>query len=87
MAKFQAILAKAAEEREAAFNANAGLKEAIAAAKADIEFLGATAGADAADIIAGEEAAAAALAAYDDRVAWVNNQRSERGFTFTGGED
>jgi len=76
LAKFQAILAKAAEEREAAFNANAGLKEAIAAAKAEIEFLGATAGADAADIIAGEEAAAAALAAYDDRVAWVNNQRT-----------
>merc|ERR1719193_1994822 len=65
LAKFQAILAKAAEEREAAAAANAGLKEAIAAAKAEIEYLGATAGADAADILKGEEAAAAALAAYD----------------------
>merc|ERR1712112_507105 len=27
-------------------------------------------------IVKGEEAAAAALAAYDDRVAWVNNQRT-----------
>merc|ERR1711990_812006 len=53
-----------------------GLKEAIAAAKAEIEYLGATAGADAADILKGEEAAAAALAAYDDRVTWVNNQRT-----------
>merc|ERR1719228_59556 len=65
LAKFQAILAKAAEEREAA-----------AAAKAQIEFLGASAGTDAAEIVKGEEAAAAALAAYDDRVAWVNNQRT-----------
>jgi len=76
LAKFQAILAKAAEEREAAAAANAGLKEAIAAAKAQIEFLGASAGTDAAEIVKGEEAAAAALAAYDDRVAWVNNQRT-----------
>merc|ERR1719228_407830 len=65
LAKFQAILAKAAEEREAA-----------AAANAEIEFLGASAGTDAAEIVKGEEAAAAALAAYDDRVAWVNNQRT-----------
>merc|ERR1719431_2452989 len=42
LAKFQAILAKAAEEREAAAAANAGLKEAIAAAKAEIEYLAAT---------------------------------------------
>merc|ERR1719193_886199 len=73
LAKFQAILAKAAEEREAAAAANAGLKEAIAAAKAEIEYLGATAGNDAADILKGEEAA---VAAYDDRVTWVNNQRT-----------
>merc|ERR1719348_2225533 len=53
LAKFQAILAKAAEEREAAAAATA-----------------------AAEIVKGEEAAAAALAAYDDRVAWVNNQRT-----------
>merc|ERR1711970_1062663 len=53
LAKFQAILAKAAEEREAAAAGNA-----------------------AADILKGEEAAAAALAAYDDRVTWVNNQRT-----------
>merc|ERR1719348_2020096 len=51
LAKFQAILAKAAEEREAAAAANAGLKEAIAAAKAQIEFLGASAGTDAAEIV------------------------------------
>ena len=40
MAKFQAILAQAAAEREAAFNANEEAKAKIAAIKGEMEFLG-----------------------------------------------
>merc|ERR1719369_1407915 len=68
LAKFQAILAQAAAEREAAFAINEDLKAKIAATKADSEFLAATAGEQA------QAAAAAAQASLDDRIAWVNNE-------------
>jgi len=76
LAKFQAILAQAAAEREAAFAVNEDLKAKIAATKADIEFLGSTAGAQAEEILAAEAAANAAQASLDDYVAWVNNERT-----------
>jgi len=76
LAKFQAILAQAAAEREAAFAINEDLKAKIAATKADIEFLGSTAGAQAEEILAAEAAANAAQASLDDYVAWVNNERT-----------
>jgi len=77
LAKFQAILAAAAAEREAAAAANEDLKAKIFAAKGEIEFLGAFAGEQAAQIVAAEDALKAANAAYDDRVAWVNNERNQ----------
>merc|ERR1711872_242320 len=43
----------------------------------EIEFLGAFAGEQAAQIVAAEDALKAANAAYDDRVAWVNNERNQ----------
>jgi len=76
LAKFQAILAQAAAEREAAAAANEELKAKIAATKAEIEFLAATAGEQAQAILAAEAAAAAAQASLDDRIAWVNNERN-----------
>merc|ERR1711872_84407 len=76
LAKFQAILDQAAAEREAAAAINEGYKAKIAAYKAEIEGLAASAGEQAEAIVAAEHAAAAAAAAYDDRDAWVNNERT-----------
>merc|ERR1719187_1966644 len=76
LAKFQAILEQAAAEREAAAGINADLVAKIAATKAEIEFLAATSGEQAEQILAAEAAANGALAAYEDRVAWVNGERT-----------
>merc|ERR1719348_831461 len=75
LAKFQAILAQAAAEREAAAAINEGYKAKIVAIKAEMEFLGAYAGEQAEMIKAAEAAAdgAAALASYTDH---VNNERT-----------
>jgi len=77
LAKFEAILAAAAAERAAVEAINADYKAKIAGYKGDIEYLAATAGAEAELIAAAEAAADGALKAYDDRVAWVNNERNE----------
>merc|ERR1712198_571663 len=66
LAKFQAILDQAAAEREAAAAANEALKAKIAATKAEIEFLAASAGEQAEAIVAAEHAAASAAASLDD---------------------
>merc|ERR1719283_483103 len=76
LAKFQAILAQAAAEREAAAAANEEAKAKIAAIKGEMEFLGSYAGEQAEAILAAEKAADGAAKAYDDRVAWVNNERN-----------
>merc|ERR1712240_2129 len=76
LAKFQAILDQAAAEREAAAAANEALKAKIAATKAEIEFLAASAGEQAEAIVAAEHAAASAAASLDDRITWVNNERT-----------
>jgi len=76
LAKFEAILAQAGAEREAAAEANAGLVAKLAAMKSEIETLAASSGQEAEQILAAEAAAAGALAAYEDQVAWVNGQRT-----------
>ena len=76
LAKFQAILEAAAAERAAVEATNADLKAKIAAYKEEIEFLAGSAGEVAESILAAEKAADGAAKAYDDRVAWVNNERS-----------
>merc|ERR1711872_484761 len=76
LAKFQAILDQAAAEREAAAAANEALKAKIAATKAEIEGLAASAGEQAEAIVAAEHAAASAAASLDDRITWVNNERT-----------
>merc|ERR1712168_167128 len=76
LAKFQAILEAAAAERAAVEATHADLKAKIAAYKEEIEFLAGSAGAQAEAILAAEKAADGALKAYDDRVAWVNNERN-----------
>merc|ERR1719259_1150856 len=59
LAKFQAILAQAAAEREAAQAANDDAKAKIAAIKGEMEFLGSYAGEQAEQIKAAEAAAEA----------------------------
>merc|ERR1712240_518185 len=76
LAKFQAILEAAAAERAAVEATNADLKAKIAAYKEEIEFLAGSAGEVAESILAAEKAADGAAKAYDDRVAWVNNERN-----------
>merc|ERR1712033_119049 len=76
LAKFQAILEAAAAERAAVEATNADLKAKIAAYKEEIEFLAGSAGEQAESILAAEKAADGAAKAYDDRVAWVNNERN-----------
>merc|ERR1719193_2126370 len=70
LAKFQAILAQAAAEREAAQAANEAAVAKIAATKAEMEFLGAYAHEQADLIKAAEEAA--------DNAAYVAHVDSER---------
>merc|ERR1719284_2132116 len=76
LAKFQAILAQAAAEREAAQAANEAAVAKIAATKAEMEFLGAYAGEQAAMIKAAEEAADKAAAGYAAFVAQVDSERA-----------
>merc|ERR1719209_1767896 len=76
LAKFQALLEAAAAERAAVEATNADLKAKIAAYKEEIEFLAGSAGEQAETILAAEKAADGAAKAYDDRVAWVNNERN-----------
>merc|ERR1719193_624315 len=69
LAKFQAILAQAAAEREAAFNANEE-------AKAKIDFLG-TYAHEQAEMIKAAEAAADGAAKYlDEHTAYINGERN-----------
>jgi len=77
LAKFQAALADATAAREAAFTANADAVAKIAFLKGEIEGFGSFAAEQADAIKAAEDAADGALKAYDDRVAWVANQKAE----------
>merc|ERR1712200_141565 len=74
LAKFQAILAQAAAEREAAFNANDKAK--IAFIKGEMEFLG-TYAHEQAEMIKAAEAAADGAAKYlDEHTAYINGERN-----------
>jgi myosin heavy chain 6/7 len=75
LAKFQAALDAAAAARAEAQANNEAAVAKIAAYKAEIEYLGAYAGEQAEMIKAAEEAANGALKSYEDRVAWVDNER------------
>merc|ERR1719186_2465376 len=76
LAKFQAILAQAAAEREAAQAANEAAVAKIAATKAEMEFLGAYAHEQADLIKAAEEAADKAAAGYAAYVAHIDSERA-----------
>merc|ERR1719309_1947621 len=76
LAKFQAILAQAAAEREAAQAANEAAVAKIAATKAEMEYLGAYAHEQADLIKAAEEAADKAAAGYAAYVAHVDSERA-----------
>merc|ERR1719186_2512153 len=76
LAKFQAILAQAAAEREAAQAANEAAVAKIAATKAEMEFLGAYAHEQADLIKAAEEAADKAAAGHAAYVAHVDSERA-----------
>jgi len=75
LAKFQAALDAAAAARAEAQANNEAAVAKIAAYKAEIEYLGAYAGEQAEMIKAAEDAANGALKSYEDRVAWVDNER------------
>jgi myosin heavy subunit len=76
LAKFQAILAQAALEREAAQAINDDARAKIAAIKAEMEFLGEYAGTQAEEIKAAEKAAEGAAASFASFTAAVDNERS-----------
>merc|ERR1711872_23969 len=76
LAKFQAILAQAAAEREAAFNANEETKAKIAAIKGEMEFLGSYAHEQAEQIKAAEAAADGAAKYLDEHTAYINGERN-----------
>merc|ERR1712135_249292 len=75
LAKFQAALDAAAAARAEAQANNEAAVAKIAAYKAEIEYLGSYAGEQAEMIKAAEDAANGALKSYEDRVAWVDNER------------
>merc|ERR1719391_374421 len=76
LAKFQAILAQAAAEREAAAAANEEAKAKIAAIKGEMEFLGSYAGEQAEQIKAAEAAADSALTAWQQYTAHIDSERA-----------
>jgi len=76
LAKFQAILAQAAAEREAAQAANDDAKAKIAAIKGEMEFLGSYAGEQAEQIKAAEAAADQALTAWQQYTAHIDSERA-----------
>merc|ERR1712121_302114 len=76
LAKFQAILAQAPAEREAAEAANAAAKEKAAAIKAEMEFLGAYAHEQADLIKAAEAAADGAAASLASVTAAIDSERA-----------
>jgi len=76
LAKFQAILAQAAAEREAAFNANEEAKAKIAAIKGEMEFLGSYAHEQAEMIKAAEVAADGAAASLASVTAAIDSERA-----------
>merc|ERR1712002_25443 len=76
LAKFQAILAQAAAEREAAFNANEEAKAKIAAIKGEMEFLGSYAHEQAEQIKAAEAAADGAAKYLEEHTAYINGERN-----------
>merc|ERR1719447_875982 len=73
LAKFQAILAQAAAEREAAEAANAAAKEKAVAIRAEMEYLGAYAH-EQADLIKAADGAAASLASVTAAIDSERNQ-------------
>merc|ERR1712121_106443 len=75
LAKFQAALDAAAAARAEAQANNEAAVAKIAAYKAEIEYLGSYAGEQAEMIKAAEDATNGALKSYEDRVAWVDNER------------
>merc|ERR1719167_863555 len=76
LAKFQAILAQAAAEREAAQAANDAAKEKCAAIRAEMEFLGGYAGEQAEQIKAAEAAADGAAASLASVTAAIDSERA-----------
>merc|ERR1712200_213619 len=76
LAKFQAILAQAAAEREAAFNANEEAKAKIAFIKGEMEFLGSYAHEQAEMIKAAEAAADGAAASLASVTAAIDSERA-----------
>jgi myosin heavy subunit len=76
LAKFQAILAQAAAEREAAFEANEAAKAKIAAIKGEMEFLGSYAHEQAEMIKAAEVAADGAAASLASVTAAIDSERA-----------
>merc|ERR1719309_717685 len=86
LAKFQAILAQAAAEREAAQAANEAAVAKIAATKAEMEFLGAYAHEQADLIKAAEKAADKAAAGYAAYVAHVDSERAALKSSLTKGK-
>merc|ERR1719243_279798 len=76
LAKFQAILAQAAAEREAAQAANDAATAKIAAIKAEMEFLGGYAGEQAEMIKAAEAAADGAAASLASVTAAIDSERA-----------
>merc|ERR1712200_95934 len=87
LAKFQAILAQAAAEREAAFNANEEAKAKIAFIKGEMEFLG-TYAHEQAEMIKAAEAAADGAAKYlDEHTAYINGERNTLKTTLANSKD
>merc|ERR1719259_541751 len=76
LAKFQAILAQAAAEREAAQAANDAATAKIAAIKAEMEFLGGYAGEQAEQIKAAEAAADGAAVYLASVTAAIDSERA-----------
>jgi nitrate reductase alpha subunit len=75
LAKFQAILAEAGVQREAAEATNVELKDRAVAIKAEMESLGSYALEQAELIKVALEAADGAAKTHGDYVAWVGNER------------
>merc|ERR1711872_449707 len=87
LAKFQAILAQAAAEREAAFNANEEAKAKIAAIKGEMEFLGSYAHEQAEQIKAAEVAADGAAASLASVTAAIDSERATLKSTLAKNKD